>query len=414
MSVEDGTRSRPDFRRIVWPLAIAETIIWAGVYYAFPALLPAWESDLGWSKTALSGAFTLSLLTGAVVAPIAGRLIDHGHGRVVLTGGAVLGAVFLLLLSQATTLWHFYALWVGLGLAMACSLYQACFAFLTHALGEKSRRAIVLVSLVAGFAGTISFPTAHSLVALSDWRLAVIVFAIAILVVAVPLFWIGARPQGASDLALERQPSARASEAMRVARTAVFWLMALSFAAIAINHGIITTHILPILADRGVHEDAAVLAAAMIGPMQVAGRLAMMAAERYVSTRFIIVACDLSLAVAAALLLATGFVAQPGLVAGFVIVMGAGVGVTSIVRPVVIAELLGRRNFGLVSGLLAMPTTAGYAAAPTLAALLWTEGQRWERGYDFVLAVAILLALLGLATVLAAWRVAAPPARSLS
>ncbi|MEX2298416.1 MAG: MFS transporter [Dongiaceae bacterium] len=398
------------YRRIVWPLAIAETIIWAGVYYAFPALLPAWESDLGWSKTALSGAFTLSLLTGAVVAPIAGRLIDHGHGRIVLTGGAILGAVFLLLLSQATSLWQFYAVWIGLGVAMACSLYQACFAFLTHALGDKSRRAITMVSLAAGFAGTVSFPTAHSLVAISDWRLAIIVFALAVLVVAVPLFWIGARARPSGDLAREHDPSPRAMHAMRVTRTAVFWLMALSFAAIAINHGIITTHILPILADRGVHEDAAVLAAAMIGPMQVAGRLAMMAAERHVSTRSIVVACDLSLAVAAALLLAAGFGALSGLVVGFVVLMGAGVGVNSIIRPIVIAELLGRRNFGLVSGLLAMPTTAGYAAAPTLAALLWAEGKGWDRGYDFVLIVAILLALLGLATVLAAWRSAKPPA----
>jgi MFS family permease len=76
---------------------------------------------------------------------------------------------------------------------------------------------------------------------------------------------------------------------------------------------------------------------------------------------------------------------------------------------VVVAELLGRRNFGLVSGLLAMPTTAGYAAAPTIAALLWAEGQQSGSGYDYVLVSAIMLALLGLAALLAAWRVAAPP-----
>jgi MFS family permease len=384
-------------------------VIWAGVYYAFPALLPAWESDLGWSKTALSGAFTIALLTGAIATPVAGRLIDHGCGRQVLTGGAVLGAVLLLLLSQVTALWQFYAIWTGLGIAMACSLYQACFAFLTHALGERARRAIVLVSLAAGFAGTVSFPTAHSLVALEDWRLAVLVFAAAVLAIAVPLFWIGTRPHGSAAPATERGTSRRAIDAMRVARTTVFWLMALSFAAIAINHGIITTHILPILADRGVQEDAAVLAASMIGPMQVAGRLAMMAAERHVSTRTIIVACDLALAGAAGLLLAAGFGALPGLVVGFVILMGAGVGVTSIIRPVVVAELLGRQNFGLVSGLLAMPTTAGYAAAPTIAALLWAKGQHTGSGYDLVLMAAILLALIGLAALLAAWRAATLP-----
>ena len=62
----DQTEPHP-FRRIVWPLAVAETIVWAAMYYSFPALLPAWESDLGWSKTELSGAFTLALVVSAVL-----------------------------------------------------------------------------------------------------------------------------------------------------------------------------------------------------------------------------------------------------------------------------------------------------------------------------------------------------------
>ena len=51
--------------RTVLALAIAETIVWAGVFYIFPALLAHWEADLGWSKTTLSGAFTASLITSA-------------------------------------------------------------------------------------------------------------------------------------------------------------------------------------------------------------------------------------------------------------------------------------------------------------------------------------------------------------
>ena len=35
------------FRRIVWPLAIAQIIMWAAMYYLFPALLLEWERDLG-------------------------------------------------------------------------------------------------------------------------------------------------------------------------------------------------------------------------------------------------------------------------------------------------------------------------------------------------------------------------------
>src|SRR3546814_14003487 len=55
---------------------------------------------------------------------------------------------------------------------------------------------------------------------------------------------------------------------------------------------------LPMLAERGIPDGMAVFAAAMIGPMQVAGRLAMMAVERHVSNRGITVACFLSVSLA--------------------------------------------------------------------------------------------------------------------
>ena len=61
-----GEMSEPHpFRRIVLPLAVAETVVWAAMYYAFPALLPEWERDTGWSKTELSAAFTLALVVAA-------------------------------------------------------------------------------------------------------------------------------------------------------------------------------------------------------------------------------------------------------------------------------------------------------------------------------------------------------------
>ncbi len=119
------------FRQIVWPLAIAETIVWAAMFYSFPALILVWERDLGWSKTELSGALTLSLVAAAVLAPVVGRLIDHGLGRFVFTGCALLGAVLLALLSRVTELWQFYLIWFGLGVAMSGALYEACFAVLT-------------------------------------------------------------------------------------------------------------------------------------------------------------------------------------------------------------------------------------------------------------------------------------------
>ena len=88
-----------------------------------------------------------------------------------------------------------------------------------------------------------------------------------------------------------------------------------------------------------------------------------------VSTLAIFVACLITTILDALALLAVG--TSLAFLAGFVPLQGAGYGVTSIVRPVFIAERLGRENFGIVLGLLAIAFLGGMALSPTLAALIW-------------------------------------------
>ncbi|NQV98921.1 MAG: MFS transporter [Rhodospirillales bacterium] len=385
------------FRRIVWPFAGAEIIVWAAFYYSFPALLPEWERALGWSKTELAGAFTAALILSALSAPIAGRLIDKGLARLVFTGSTLLGAVLLFSLSFVSELWQFYAIWLGMGIAMAGALYEACFAIVTRTVGARNKQAITLITLVAGLAGTISFPTAHSLVLIIGWQGAVQVFAGAVLIIAVPLSWYGCRHADAYEKNLEPPIKTTVLPVGRPTRSLVFWLLAVAFAAIAIEHGAVLTHLLFILDDRGINPETAVFAASMIGPMQVAGRLAMMAAERHVSMFTIAIGCFLTIGLAAACLLGSNGIT--GLVVAFVILHGAGYGVTSIMRPVITAEFLGKQNFGAVSGMLAVPFMLGFAIAPTLAALIWKSG-----GYDLVLQLAMLVAAFGAVALVCAGR----------
>src|SRR3546814_15539257 len=79
---------------------------------------------------------------------------------------------------------------------------------------------------------------------------------------------------------------------------------------------------LPMLAERGIPDGMAVFAAAMIGPMQVAGRLAMMAVERQVSNRGITVACFLSVSLATVSLMTASLV--PIMLVPFVLLQGSG------------------------------------------------------------------------------------------
>jgi MFS family permease len=388
-------------RRDVMPLALAQTIIWAAMYYSFPALLPEWERDLGWSKTELSGAFTAALVVTAALAPMAGRLIDRGAARLVHPGGALAGAGLLALLSQVTELWQFYAVWLAMGVAMSVSLYEACFAIITVTIGGRARTAITTVTLVAGFAGTVSFPSAHYLAGLFGWRGAILGFAAAVALLVVPMMLLGLRLLEGHRVAEEAVAEAEAGDVAgraAVTRRPAFWCLGFAFGTIGLVHGLILAHLLPILADRGIGEAAAVLAASMIGPMQVLGRVVMLATERRTSTFGVALACYLGMGLGCAALLVAGL--SPWLVVVFVVLHGAGYGTASIVRPVLTAEVLGRRRFGAIAGMLAIPFMGGFAIGPTVAALVWEAG-----GYDMVVGMAVAAVLAGLGAVFLAARV---------
>ena len=388
-------------------MAIGQTLIWAVMYYSFSALFLTWEQELGWSKAELSGAFTTAVLISAFLAPMTGRFIDRGYGTITLSGAALLGAVGLVLLSQITAIWHFYAVYFLIGVAMSAGLYESCFALLTHALGPDGQDG----DYPGLFSGRLCrypiFSGVTYLEGVFGWRMTMWILAAILVLVVAPLHWYGGRAAEKHIATKRERDGIEPSQAIRenkvadesktekvpsgfqIGKSPVFWLLAISYAMIGLNHGAIITHMLPLFDERGIQANMAVFAASMIGPMQVAGRVIMLAVERRFSSIVIFVACFASMAVASIALL--GANAIPWLVVGFVFLQGAGAGTTSILRPVTTADLLGSRNFGVISGFLAVPARIAGAAAPTIAALIWGVG-----GYNLVLVYTLSMAVLGL------------------
>ena len=106
------------YTQIVIPFAIVETIVWAAYFYSFPAFLPTWETSLGFSRTVLTGAFTISLIVSALCAPLIGRLIDKGFGKQVFSGGTILAVIMLLFYLKLLKYGNFML--SGLDLVLQC------------------------------------------------------------------------------------------------------------------------------------------------------------------------------------------------------------------------------------------------------------------------------------------------------
>ena len=358
-------------RRAILLLAIGETLAWAAIFYSFPAMLLRWEADLGWSKAELTGAVTLAILAAALASPLAGRVIDRGHGALLMTGSAVLGGVGLAGLAVVQVLWQFYAVWLAIGRATAGALYDPCFSLVTRARGAKAKGGIIFITLVAGFAGTVSFPSVYWLSEAFGWRVCAAVFAGVMITVVAPIFWVAVRMLE-RGMPVVTKGEAAAMPRLRLHGSAVFWLLAGALAFVALVQSAVMQHLLPILREGGISDASAVLAASFIGPMQVAGRLVMVAVDRLVSHFVLMLAVIVMLGASVLMLQMLG--GSLGMLAGFVILHGCAKGTVSILRPLITRDILGEAHFGAKSGALALPFLAASACAPYLGALIWGVG----------------------------------------
>src|ERR671936_365536 len=190
MTIMPASRRASEARRgwkIVAVLAVSETVSWGVLYYAFAVFLPAMQRSLGWSKAELTGAFSVALATSAVAAFPVGRWLDRHSPRPLMTLGSVLGAFLVLAWSQVHGLLLFYLVWIGIGLAMACVLYDAAFTVVTKWFRARRRQALTAVTLMGGFASFIFSPLSNHLIDAQGWRSALVTLAVVLAATTVPL-----------------------------------------------------------------------------------------------------------------------------------------------------------------------------------------------------------------------------------
>lgn len=368
-----------------WPLvaalALAQLVSWGSIYYSFSLFVVPMEGALGWSREWLNGALSLGLLVSGVLAYPVGALIDRGFGRAVMSLGSLLGAALLALWSGVASVGAFYLLWLGLGAALAATLYDPVFAVLTRRFPESYRTRITVLTLVGGFASTVFVPLTQLFIETLGWRHALIALALCNLVLALPVHALllgetrGAAARHGDDAARARDRAA----VRRALRHRAFWALALCFTAYYANFAALTFHIIPLLAERGVAMGVIVGAIAVVGPAQVLGRIVLLALGRRFSAAIAGRIAFVVFPASVALLIA--WPRSEAALFAFAALYGAANGVITIVRGLIVPELLGRDAYGAINGALSLPANLARAAAPFGAALLWT----WAGGYGAVL-----------------------------
>ena len=395
---------------VILMLALGQTLVWAGAYYVFPALLLHWESAMGWSRADITLALMLATFSMAMASPVAGRLIDQGKGPLVMGSSTVMAGICIGLLATVNSLWLFYILWIVNGAMLAGCLYEPCFALITRVRGGDAKRSITAVTLIAGFASSLSFPAAHILSTRFSWQTTVLVFATVVITLAAPLLWVGARKlerqyespdnnqeTGSGSAALPKKKQSESTASSDFLRRPVFWFLGCGFAFAAIVHGAALQHLLPILDERGMAAGIAVTAVSLIGPMQVSGRILIALLGDRLSNHATVLL--VFAAMAASIVCLIGARWQPWMLFAFVLLFGGGYGVLSIIRPVIARELLGGHAFGAKTGVLAFMYLIGAGSSAWIGSLLWRLG-----GYTVVLSLLVAMIVLATALYMKAYR----------
>lgn len=378
------------FGTTVGALAGGQLLCWAALFYAFSAFVLPMQRELGWDKPTLMGAFTLGLAVHGATTYAVGAAIDHGHGRRVLAGGALLAGLGFVAWSQISAPWMLYACWALLGAAMAMTLYEPAFNVVTKRYPTRYRDGITRLTLVGGFASTLCYPAVAALMAAFGWRGALLAIGAVLALGVAPLHAWALR--GPALVAHPAAPDAQADATLHQAlRTPAFWLLTLCFTLYTFVSAAFWAHVMPAFAAKGFSEAQALAVLVWFGPAQVAGRAAHALVGRGVSLRV------LGVVVLAAMPLAMGLFAigstVPVLI-GFALLFGLANGLVTIVRGALVPEVFGRAHIGRIGGAMSAVGLLARAAAPLLTAwlLLWVAGYREVMGVLALLAAGAAVA----------------------
>jgi len=348
-------------RRAVLALGVTQTLGYASSSY-LPAVLAApMARDLGLPTPAVFAAYSVALAAAALVGPAIGRWVDRRGARgALILSNLVLGAA-LVGLALATRPWMLVAAWGLLGLGMALGLYDVAFAGLVGWFGRAARGPITGVTLIAGFASTIGWPLSAWISDHHGWRSACLAWALAQILVALPLHLSLPSANRPSEAAISRPALADAKPPL-----GAVLLLASAFAAMTGVGAALGVHLPLLLAGLGAAPRQAIAAAALVGPAQVVARLTEWSVARRLHPLNAARISVLLLPVGAVLAVVLGPV---GLVA-LAVLYGAGNGLFTIARGSAPLALFGPAGYGARLGLIAMPGRLVQAVAPFVFALI--------------------------------------------
>ena len=347
---------------VVVVLGSTQALAWASSFYLPAVLADPIARDLGMSPAWIFAGLSLGLGISGFLGPSAGRLIDESGGRQVLCASNLLFALGLGVLAATSGGAAFFFAWCILGVAMAAGLYEPAFAALTRLYGRNSHTPITGITLIAGFASTVGWPTTAYMEHRFGWRGACLGWAVLHLCLGLPLNAWALRTSPPQPTSAPEELSSASRTGLRARADRRMVILSFMFTASGIVAYGVAANLPGLFAALGATPVAAIAAASLMGPAQVGARILEFGARRWSNP---LISAKVANALHPLAAIALGVGGTP-MIAVFSIVHGAGNGILTIARGTLPLALFGPSGYGARLGRISAPARIGQALGPFL------------------------------------------------
>jgi MFS family permease len=250
-------------------------VVGFGPRSALGLFLPPMSAANSWGRDVFALALAIQVLIWGAALPLAGALADRFGIVLVMSGGAILYSIGLILMSYSTTpgMLNLSAGFIA-GFGIAGSSFTLVLAAFGKLLPENWRSLAFGAGTAAGSFGQFLFsPLAVGLIHGFGWQNALLIFS-AIVLLIVPLALALAAPRGGA----EPVPGAAQKQSLMQALAEAFGhrsyvLLTLGFFTCGFQLLFITVHLPAYLVDRGLSADTGAWTLGVIGLFNIVGSL---------------------------------------------------------------------------------------------------------------------------------------------
>ncbi len=258
---------------IVAGVSVILSLQW-GCIDTYGIFLTELHSDLGWTKTAISGAYSLFSIISCSLSILTGSLNDRYGPRLILMISIIVIGTGYVLMSTLSAIWQLYVFYGVIAAIGASFGWVPAISTVSRWFTKKRGMALGIAQAGAGIGSFIMPPLSQFLILKFGWRVSYLILSGFLFVIGIPASRLmrpnpskkGLYPDGMED-SIENKESANSMPGIvdfsfrQALRTRQFWLLFIMYATAALPIGMLV-HLKAYMLEFGISE---MTAATVIG-----------------------------------------------------------------------------------------------------------------------------------------------------